>query len=112
LNTKEFSNKHEKKTAKKVRGKTVRNSGAGKFSKGDVRTKHILIDCKTVTKEVKSVSIKLEWLEKIRTQAFSQRLQYSAIAFNYEPNGQNYYVISESMFSLLNEYLESGENFD
>ena len=62
--TRWYSNKQEQKVAKTIGGKQTANSGATKWSKGDVRTDDFLIECKTCEKEKKSFSIKKEWLEK------------------------------------------------
>ena len=71
MNTRKYSSSQEKKVAKKVGGKQVANSGATAFHKGDVRTNQFLIECKTSTKEVKSVRIQKDWLDKIDEEAFA-----------------------------------------
>lgn len=78
--------------------------------KGDVASPYCLIDCKTVTTEKKSVGIKLEWLRKIREEAFAMRKPMAAICFNFEPGGENFYVIGEKEFKLLQEKMEEIEN--
>ena len=103
--TRFFSNKQEKQVAKAIGGKQTANSGATPFSKGDVVTDNILIECKTCTHEKKTFSIKKEWLDKNKEEAFAMRKQYSALAFNFGPNTDNYYVIDEKMFKILQDLL-------
>lgn len=109
-NMRKYSNKHEKATARKIGGRVQPNSGATNFMKGDVSTPFCLIDCKTVASEKKSVSIKHEWLRKIQEEAFAMGKSMAAICFNFEPGGENFYVISEKEFKLLQEKMEEIEN--
>lgn len=104
-----YSNKQEKKVAKTVKGFQVVNSGATKFSKGDVVTKNWLIECKTTTATEKaSFSIKREWLEKNKEEAFAMGKEFSALAFDYG-DGRNWYVIDEKTFITLQRLLEQEE---
>lgn len=105
--TRYYSNRQEKKIAKELGGKQVANSGATSFSKGDVRIKNWLIEAKTVTKEKDSFSIKKAWLLKNKEEAFAMNRQYSALAFNFGPDEENYYIIDEKLFKELVEYKES-----
>lgn len=107
--TRFFSNKQEKAVAKAVGGKKVANSGATAFNKGDVTTDDMLIECKTCVENKKSFSIKKEWLEKNKEEAFEMGKSYSALAFNFGPNTDNYYVIDEKLFKILKEALENDE---
>lgn len=104
--TRFYSNKQEKKVAKAVNGRQTSNSGATAFQKGDVLTKDWLIECKTSMSEKKSFSIKEEWLEKNREEAFAMNRRYSALAFNFGPDLPNYYVLSEKVFKTFLELLE------
>lgn len=104
--TRFYSNKQEKAVAKAIRGKQVSNSGATAFNKGDVTTDSFLIECKTCVTEKQSFSIKKEWLEKNKEEAFEMGKDYSILAFNYGPDTDNYYVIDERLFKLLQEYIE------
>lgn len=107
--TRFYSNKQEKQVAKAVGGKQTSNSGATPFYKGDVVTDHWLIECKTCTSEKQSVSIKHSWIKKNSEETFAMGKSYSAIAFNFCPDGENYYVIDEQLFKLLQSYLEEVE---
>lgn len=101
--TRYFSSRQEKAVAKAVGGKQTANSGATMFSKGDVRTKDWLIECKTKTSPSSSISIKREWIEKNEEEAFAMQKPHSAIAFNFGDlrNAKNYYIISETEFLRL-----------
>ena len=104
--TRYYSNIQERRVAKAVGGKTVANSGASLFGKGDIRTDNVLIECKTVTKPAKSFSIKKEWLDKNEEEAFAMGKFYSALAFNFGPDEPNYYVVNEKMFQMLLNVVE------
>ena len=104
--TRWYSNKQEQRVAKTIGGKQTANSGATKWSKGDVRTDDFLIECKTCEKEKKSFSIKKEWLDKNREEAFAMGKSYNALAFDFGDNGKRYYVIDERLFKQLLKHLE------
>lgn len=104
--TRFYSHKQEKQVAKKLDGKVVANSGATAFSKGDVRTKDWLIECKTCTTPKKSFSIKKEWLDKNNEEAFAMNKSYSALAFDFG-TGSNYYIVDERTFIHMKEALEA-----
>lgn len=105
--TRSYSSRQEKKVAKAVNGKRTANSGATPFQKGDVITKDWLIECKTRTKDCGSVTIKEEWLLKNEEEAFAMRKNNSALCFDFGPGtNKRYYVISERLFQLLQQYME------
>lgn len=87
-------------------GKQTSNSGATKFSKGDVRTKEWLLECKTCTEPRKSFTLKREWFDKNKEEAFAMHKDYSAVVFDFG-DGEQFYVIEEYMFKRLLEYLEA-----
>jgi Holliday junction resolvase len=87
------SRKQEKRLAKSFGGKTRPGSGNKEFYKGDIKSKIHLIEAKTTEK--KQIILKLEWLEKIRTEA----CRYGRIpALAIEIGGHNYIVIQEDDF--------------
>lgn len=98
--TRFYSSRQEKKVAKAVGGKVVPNSGAIRFGAGDVQTKDILIECKTVTKPQKSFAVKREWIEKNQEEAFAMGKHYSAVAIDFG-DGEQFYVINQRMFDRL-----------
>ena len=106
--TRYYSDAHEKSVCKALNGRQNSNSGAGKFQKGDVTIPqcNLLIECKTVMKPKDSISIKIEWVVKNKQEAFSTRKDNSVICFNFEPNGENLYIISEKLMKYLCEKLE------
>ena len=101
-----FSKKQEKVVAKELGGKTVSNSGATRFDRGDAKTDKFLIECKTVTKEQKTFTIKKEWLIKNKEEAFAMRKDYNALAFDFGDN-KRYYIIDEKTFKIIQELLEN-----
>lgn len=107
--TRFYSNRQEKQVAKAVGGKQTANSGATAFQKGDVFTADWLIECKTSTHQKKSFSIQREWLEKNKEESFAMNKYYSALAFNFEPDGDNYYVIDEKTFKTIIRLMEVEE---
>ena len=108
MNTRKYSKAQEKRVAKNLKGRRTANSGATKFSKGDVRTEHFCIECKTAMTEKKSMSIKREWIETIKEEAFGMGKPHWAVAFNFGglDNPDNFYIIDEALFKTLQDYLE------
>lgn len=106
--TRAYSDKHEKSVCKALDAKQQPNSGAGLWRKGDVvqEDASLLIECKCSMKPKNSVSIKKEWIEKNKKESFFNRLSNTAICINFEPDGDNYYVIDEKLMKLLCEKLK------
>ena len=96
--TRYYSDKQEKHIAKITGGKVTPNSGGTKFGGGDVIAEPILIEAKTTTKKQSSFSVKKDWIDKSREQAFEQGMEESVVAFQFEPDGDNYYILSEKQF--------------
>ena len=109
--TRTYSDIHENSVCEALGGKRSSNSGAGYFVKGDVITNsNILIECKTSMSEKSSFSIKKEWIEKNRQEAFENRCANSAISFRFEPFGDNFYVIDEKLMKFLSDKLIEENN--
>lgn len=107
MNTRYFSSRQEKQIAKNLGGKVQPNSGAADFVAGDVKLDFMLVDAKTVVTPKKSVSIREEWFNKIRQEAFAMGKDMSCIAFNFGPDKPNYYAVNERDFKqLLQAYKE------
>lgn len=104
--TRFYSNRQEKKVAKTVRGTKTPNSGATLFRKGDVTTDSFLLECKTVTKPQKTFTVHREWIDKNKEEAFAMNKPYSAVVIQFEPDGDNYYVIEEKLFKMLIDYIQ------
>lgn len=103
--TRFYSNKQEKIIAKSVGGHKVANSGATTFNKGDVVTDKVLIEAKTCASLKKSFSVKREWIDKNREEAFAMGKPYSAVAIDFG-DGEQHYIISQKMFNMLLETLD------
>ena len=102
--TRYASSIQENRIAKKFNGKVSSNSGASKFSSGDViiEDASLCIECKTCMKSSKSFSIKKEWIEKNLKEAFIGRLENQCIAFNFDYNStKDYYIIDDKLMSFL-----------
>lgn len=100
--TRFYSNQQEKKVAKAVSGRQTANSGATSFVKGDVVAKNWLIECKTKTSPSMSMSVKKEWIDKNREEAFQMGKHHSAVVIDFG-DGENHYIISEKDFLQLKE---------
>lgn len=81
-----------------MNGKQQSNSGATAFNKGDVVVDNWLIECKTTTSEKKSFTVKKEWLEKNKEEAFAMNKEFNALAFDFGDGSDIYYVIDEKTF--------------
>ena len=105
----EQSEYHEKKVAKQYRAKTQPGSGAMGHAKADViREDFYRLECKTTTK--KSISLKLEWLQKLTKEAAGSELPILEILFNNTTTKEQYAVIrSQDLRALLEELEELRE---
>lgn len=106
LTTKDASTAQEKYLAGALGGRIPANSGGTKMGGGDILTDKFLIEAKTTMSEKTSFSIKKAWLEKAKEQAFEQGKLHSALAFQFKPSGDNYFIVSEQLFKDLLDYLE------
>lgn len=95
------SEEQEQYIARLLHGKVQPASGGTKFGGGDVHTKSFLIEAKTPTNDKKSFSIKQDWIEKAREQAFEQGKTHWALAFQFQPDGANYFVINAQLMECL-----------
>ena len=103
---KECSKLQESSLAKLLGGRVVAGSGCGQFNNGDVEVGDFLIECKTVTKSQTSFSVKKEWLDKIEEQRFECGKLYGALAFRFNPTGDDYIVLKDTDFQVLLQYLK------
>lgn len=106
--TRYYSNKQEQTLARILNASRVSNSGATRFGAGDVKSKGILFECKTCVTHKKSFSIKKEWLEKNKEEAFAMGKDYAVLAFNFGPGQKNYYILDEKAFLAVKEILDDG----
>ena len=56
--------------------------------------------------EKSSMSIKKEWIDKNREEAFENRLFNTCVCFNFGPEAENFYVIDSKLMKFLVEKLE------
>lgn len=104
--TRFFSKLQENHVANIINGRCTPNSGATPYIKGDVCSSGTddnswLLECKTSMTNKQSFSIKKEWLRTLRNDAIQQGKMNYALVFNFGPNTDNYYVLSESKFKEL-----------
>jgi hypothetical protein len=112
LSTRDYSKRQETEIAKKTGGKVQSNSGGTRFGGGDVHTQYCFIEGKTPMKPQKNFTIQAQWVEKAREQAFEQGKQFGIIAFRFDPNGDDFYVLDERAFNFFRECLEKGDESD
>ena len=112
--TRAYSDEHEKSVTKALGGWQQPQSGGGHWRKGDVVVKDasLLVECKCSMKSKDSFSIKKSWIDKNIEERWTQRLDHSAICFNFEPNGQNYYVINEALMRFLVDSIKNLDNIE
>lgn len=105
--TRYYSDLQEKSICKLLGAKQTPNSGAGRWRKGDCHQEEasLMIECKTCMSDKNSFSIKKDWINKNKEEAFSQRRNNSCIAFNFGPEQENYFVINEKLMRFLVEKL-------
>ena len=102
--TRYYSERQEKRIAKAVRGKMVPNSGAITFGAGDVTTDSWLFEAKTKTTESNSFSIKREWIEKNKEEAFAMGKDYNALVIDFG-DGKQFYLTDEKTFLRMKDAL-------
>lgn len=107
---KEASVLQEKHIAKIVNGYTPAASGGTDFGGGDVLTNNWFFECKTVTTEKNSYSVKKAVIDKMKEQMFEQRKEYSALAFRFSPEGKDYFVLDEDTFIYMMECMNKCES--
>lgn len=107
--TRYYSNRQEKSVARILKGKKQVNSGATKFKKGDIETSVFLIEAKTKMKPSNSFTIKKEWLDKNKEEAYEMGKFYNALVFDFGDN-EHFYIVDENLFQYLNKKLWEEEN--
>lgn len=109
MSTRKFSSNQEKQLAYKLGGKVTPNSGGTQFGGGDVLLDDWLIEAKTPMKPQTSFSIKEEWIEKAAEQAFEQNKNNSTLAFRFNPDGPDYFIIDFNTFKYLVELMSKDD---
>jgi len=106
MSTRDVSTAQEKRIAKAIGARRTANSGATKFDKGDLTIgQDWLIEAKTLMTPKKSISIKKEWLEKLKGEMYATGKNYRALCFDFGDEKDRYYVIDENLFIQLKEFL-------
>lgn len=108
----DYSVCQERDIAKYLQGKVQSNSGGTRFGGGDVHTKHFLVEAKTPTKSQSSFLIHKEWLEKAKNQAFEQGKYFWSLAFRFDPEGQDFFIVDKWLMKQLVDCIDGGENSD
>ena len=105
--TRTFSDQHEKSVCSALGAVQTANSGAGKFNKGDViqRDASMLIECKCCMSEKQSIAVKKEWIDKNVEEMYQMGLGSNAVCINFQPDGDNFYIINERLMKYLCEKL-------
>ena len=105
--TRYYSDKQETYWAKFIKGKKTVSSGGAKFSAGDVITDDFIFECKTTMTPKNSISIKHDWIMQNEKERMSLLKPYSAVVFNFEPDGKNYVIVDEDTFKkMYNKFKE------
>ena len=107
--TRYFSKNQENAVASAIGGKTVANSGATPFNKGDVNDDNWLLECKTTVKDQESFSVKKAWFIKNLEESIFMKKKHSAVVFSFGPNSKNYYILDEQTFLEMKELLDEKE---
>ena len=98
---KEASLLQEKQVANLVDGQIQVASGGTPTGGGDVLTEHWFFECKTVTTEKDSYSVKKSVIEKLKEQTFEQMKDYGVLAFRFSPEGKDYFVVDSDSFKYM-----------
>ena len=98
--TRYFSKKQEDGIAKNLGGNRVPNSGATKFSKGDVVVDEWLIEAKTKVFPSDSITVRKDWFSDIEKDRAEMLKSYAAVCFCFG-DGKNYYAMDEKTFKFL-----------
>lgn len=100
----ETGRRSEKKVAESFKAKMTRASGAMDFDKGDFSTDDFLMEAKSTIH--KSISVKHDWLTKIRLEALSKD-KFPALVVTFveedgtpKPSG-TWVAVPETVFNLL-----------
>lgn len=101
--TRDVSKAQEKRIAKAIGGRRTANSGATKFSKGDIILKEWLIEAKTCMQPKKSFSIKKEWLVKMKEEKYAMGKEQCALCFDFGDEKDRFYIIDEPTFQYMVE---------
>ena len=98
--TRSKSSQQEKRIAKALGGRQVVGSGSTPFLKGDVVAGKLFVEAKTKMEPSKGITVKKEWLDKAKAQAFSTSKEDYAVAISFgEP--KEFYILEDTLFEDL-----------
>ena len=89
--TRRASLRQEKQIARELGGRVQPNSGATDFYKGDVMTDNMLIECKTVMKPQRSITVKKNGSKRMSRNGSLVKKDYSAVVFDFGDGQEQYY---------------------
>lgn len=101
--TRYYSALQEKELADILDMRQQVNSGATTFDKGDVYDEDILLDAKTTIKAQGSFSLKEDWFQKVKEEAFAMGKMFSGIAIRFSPRGKDYIALPVEDFKTFYE---------
>ena len=64
-------------------------------------TDNMLIECKTVMKPQRSITVKKEWFEKNEQERFASKKGYSAVVFDFGDGQEQYIAMTVKAFKRL-----------
>lgn len=105
---KKVSNNQEKNVAKALGGSPTINSGATPFHKGDVIIGDCIIECKTATRNLNSMSVHKSWIDGINEEKIGMGKSLSAVAISFDMGESSYYVIDETAMKMLVDLVNGG----
>ena len=109
MSTRDVSSKQEEFVAFVLNGEVTPNSGAGHTKKGDVLLDDFgIIECKTKMKPSTNMTIKKEWIDTVRKEAFETGRDFWAIVFDFGQLGDEYAVISMAELQHLIKVIREG----
>ena len=106
LPTRYYSKRQETRAAKELGIKVQSNSGATSFDKGDIVSDLVVLECKTVMKEQKQVTLKKEWFTLIREEQFQMRKELSGVLFDFG-DGDDFVAITLADFKRFLRLVEA-----
>ena len=98
-NTKVLSKIQEKRVAKELNARTTIASGSLYFQKADVRSEHMLVECKTTSKNYYSLT-HTTW-ERIEKQALKDGMRTPVMCIDLEDGKHSFAVLKYNDFVAL-----------
>ena len=107
MSTREISSKQEQYVANYMGGQITPNSGAGSSKKGDILVGDKgIIECKTKMTESKGITIRKEWLDKLKKESLAMGRPNWSLVFDFGNQKEVYAIIPLSDLKILYDTLE------